>query len=171
MLMIVTSSLTSCVSQKKMLYFQNETMLNDSTFTSIEYENERHFDYKVQPGDILYIRIASLDEKFAAYFNTMNGNSVNTNNSNIYLNGYNIDAEGYIELPIVSRVQVKDYTVSEIQEKVQSLMNEYLKETVVYVKLGSFNLTILGEVANPGQYQVYQYSQIQLKRGLNLCNI
>ena len=168
MLMIVASSLTSCVSQKKMLYFQNETMLNDSTFTSIEYENERHFDYKVQPGDILYIRIASLDEKFAAYFNTMNGNSVNTNNSNIYLNGYNIDAEGYIELPIVSRVQVKDYTVSEIQEKVQSLMNEYLKETVVYVKLGVFNLTILGEVARPGQYQVYQ-SDINIFQAIALA--
>ena len=168
MLMIVTSSLTSCVSQKKMLYFQNETMLNDSTFTSIEYENERHFDYKVQPGDILHIRIASLDEKFATYFNTMNANSVNTNNSNMYLNGYNVDAEGYIELPIVGKVQVKDYTVAEIQEQVQSSMNEYLKETVVYVKLGSFNLTILGEVANPGQYQVYQ-SDINIFQAIALA--
>lgn len=172
MLMIVTSSLTSCVSQKKMLYFQNETMLNDSTFTSIEYENERHFDYKVQPGDILYIRIASLDEKFAAYFNTMNGNNMSggsgAGNANIYLNGYNIDAEGYIELPIIGRVQVKDYTVSEIQEIVQSSMNEYLKETVVYVKLGAFNLTILGEVARPGQYQVYQ-SDINIFQAIALA--
>ena len=167
-LMIMTSSLTSCVSQKKMLYFQNETMLNDSTFTSIEYENERHFDYKVQPGDILYIRIASLDEKFAAYFNTTNTNSANTNNSNMYLNGYNVDAEGYIELPIVGKVQVKDYTVSEIQEIVQSSMNEYLKETVVYVKLGVFNLTILGEVARPGQYQVYQ-SDINIFQAIALA--
>ena len=168
MLMIVTSSLTSCVSQKKMLYFQNETMLNDSTFTSIEYENERHFDYKVQPGDILYIRIASLDEKFAAYFNTINIGSTNTSNSSMYLNGYNVDAEGYIDLPIVGRVQVKDHTVSEIQEIVQSSMNEYLKETVVYVKLGSFNLTILGEVAKPGQYQVYQ-SDINIFQAIALA--
>ena len=168
MLMIVASSLTSCVSQKKMLYFQNETMLNDSTFTSIEYENERHFDYKVQPGDILYIRIASLDEKFAAYFNTMNVGNTNTNNSSMYLNGYNVDAEGYIELPIVGKVQVKDYTVSEIQEQVQSSMNEYLKETVVYVKLGVFNLTILGEVARPGQYQVYQ-SDINIFQAIALA--
>jgi polysaccharide export outer membrane protein len=167
-LMIMTSSLTSCVSQKKMLYFQNETMLNDSTFTSIEYENERHFDYKVQPGDILYIRIASLDEKFAAYFNTTNTNSASTNNSSMYLNGYNVDAEGYIELPIVGKVQVKDYTVSEIQEIVQSSMNEYLKETVVYVKLGVFNLTILGEVARPGQYQVYQ-SDINIFQAIALA--
>lgn len=173
MLIIVVSMLTSCVSQKKILYFQNETMLNDSTFTSIEYENERHFDYKVQPGDILYIKIASLDERFAAYFNTTNnsfsgsgGNS--SGNASLYLNGYNIDAEGYIDLPIIGKVQVKDKTIAEIQETVQLLMNEYLKETVVYVKLGVFNLTILGEVAKPGQYQVYQ-SDINIFQAMALA--
>lgn len=155
--MIAAASLTSCVSQKKILYFQNETMLNDSTFTSIEYENARHFDYKVQPGDILYIRIASLDEKFSAYFNAASGSSGNNiNNSSMYLNGYVIDAEGYIELPIIGKVYVKDEIVDDIQSKIQLSMNEYLKETVVYVKLGTFNLTILGEVNNPGQYQVSQ---------------
>ena len=74
----------------------------------------------------------------------------------MYFNGYNVDAEGNIELPIIGKVQVKDDIIADIQEKIQSSMNEYLKETVVYVKLGTFNLTILGEVARPGQYQVYQ---------------
>lgn len=166
--MVVASSLTSCVSQKKMLYFQNETMLNDSTFTSIEYENERHFDYKVQPGDILYIKIASLDEKFSTYFNSVMGSNNNTSENSLYLNGYNIDEEGYIELPIIGKMQVKDNTVAEIQEKVQLSMNEYLKETVVYVKLGLFNLTILGEVARPGQYQVYQ-SDINIFQAMALA--
>lgn len=157
LMIIVSSSLTSCVSQKKILYFQNETMLNDSTFTSIEYENERHFDYKVQPGDILYIRIASLDERFSAYFNAASGSSSgNINSSSMYLNGYIIDAEGYIELPIIGKVYAKDEIVADLQNKIQLSMNEYLKETVVYVKLGVFNLTILGEVNNPGQYQVSQ---------------
>ena len=50
---IATSMFTSCVSQKKILYLQNEEMLNDSVFMSIEYPNERTFDYKVQPGDNL----------------------------------------------------------------------------------------------------------------------
>ena len=143
-------------------------MLNDSTFTSIEYENERHFDYKVQPGDILYIKIASLDEKFSTYFNSVMGSNNNTSENSLYLNGYNIDEEGYIELPIIGKMQVKDNTVAEIQEKVQLSMNEYLKETVVYVKLGLFNLTILGEVARPGQYQVYQ-SDINIFQAMALA--
>ncbi|MBQ8223230.1 MAG: polysaccharide biosynthesis/export family protein [Bacteroidales bacterium] len=169
------SMFTSCVSQKKILYLQNEQMLNDSVFMSIEYENERTFNYKVQPGDNLYIRIASLDEKFAAYFNSMNqgtyGYSSTTNSSGnpaIYLNGYTVGADGNIDMPFVGDVFVKDLTIDEIQSKVQVIMNEYLKETIVYVKLGVFNLTILGEVLRPGQYQIYQ-SDINIFQAMALA--
>lgn len=174
MLIVVFSMMTSCVSQKKILYLQNETMLNDSTFTSIEYENERNFSYKVQPGDILYIKIASLDEKFATYFNTMSGTisatsgSYSSGNTSIYLNGYNVDENGFIELPIIGKVQVKDQTISDIQNNIQTLMDEYLKETTAYVKLGMFNLTILGEVNRPGQFQVYQ-SDINIFQAMALA--
>ena len=170
------ATFTSCVPQKKILYLQNATMLNDSVFMSIEYENERNFNYKVQPGDNLFIRIASLDEMFSKYFNSMNqggtmGYTSTTNSSGnpaIYLNGYTVGADGNIELPFVGKVFVKDLIVDEIQTKVQEIMNEYLKETVVYVKLGVFNLTILGEVARPGQYQIYQ-SDINLFQAIALA--
>ena len=69
---MTVSMFTSCVPQKKILYLQNETMMNDSSFMSIVYDNERVFDYKVQPGDNLYIRIASLDNNFNTYFNSTN---------------------------------------------------------------------------------------------------
>lgn len=173
--LMAISTFTSCVSQKKILYLQNEQMLNDSSLMSIEYENERTFNYKVQPGDNLYIRIASLDEKFSAYFNIMNQGSAYTSsttyssgNASIYLNGYTVGADGNIDLPFVGNVFVKDLTVDAIQMKVQEIMNEYLKETVVYVKLGVFNLTILGEVVRPGQYQIYQ-SDINIFQAIALA--
>lgn len=168
-IVILGSMLTSCISQKKIIYLQNEILLNDSTSTSIEYENQRHFDYKIQPGDNLHIKIASLDEKFATYFNSMSqGNTGGSGNSTLYLNGYNVDENGFIELPIIGEIQVKDKTVAEIQDQVQELMNAYLKETTVSVKLGIFNLTILGEVNNPGQYQVYQ-SDINIFQAMALA--
>lgn len=167
---------TSCVPQKKILYLQNETMLSDSSFMSIEYENERNFSYKVQPGDNLFIRIASLDEMFAKYFNSMNqsgamgsiSSQYASGNPSIYLNGYTIGDDGNIELPFVGSVFVKDLTIDEIQTKVQGIMSEYLKETIVYVKLGVFNLTILGEVLKPGQYQIYQ-SDINIFQAIALA--
>lgn len=152
---VAISMLTSCVPQKKILYLQNEQMLNDSVFMSIEYPNERTFSYKVQPGDNLYIKMTSLDEQFAEYFNSMNGSN-NAGTSSIYLNGYTVDSDGNIELPFIGDIFVKDMTVEEIQTKIQENMGYYLKSPVVYVKLGLFNLTILGEVNSPGQYQIYQ---------------
>lgn len=172
--LMAISMITSCVPQRKMLYLQNEITMNDSLFMSMEYPNEKHFDYKVQPGDLLFIRIASLDVNSSAFFNSSNqsgsavGSTFSSGNPYIYLNGYNIDETGNIEVPIVGKVQVKDMTIKEIQIKLQESIDEYLKQTIVYVKLGLFNLTILGEVAKPGQYQVYQ-SDINIFQALALA--
>lgn len=174
MLIIVVSMLTSCVPQRKILYLQNEKMLNDSSSMSIEYVNERTFDYKVQPGDNLYIRVSSLDPKTASYFNaaqagvTSSSNQFSSGNPAIYLNGYSVSSEGTINLPYAGAIFVKDMTVDEIQTMIQDIINEYFKETVIYVKLGLFNLTILGEVNQPGQYQVYQ-SNINIFQALALA--
>lgn len=171
---MIMAMFSSCVSQKKILYLQNMDMMNDSIFMSMEYENERTFDYKVQPGDNLYIRIASLDEKTSAYFNSMNqagnmssGGSNSSGNSSIYLNGYTVGVDGYIDLIMIGKVFVKDLTIEEIQQKIQKIMDEYIMATV-YVKLGVFNLTILGEVNRPGQYQIYQ-SDINLFQAIALA--
>lgn len=171
---VVAMVMTSCVSQKKILYLQKEQMID--SITSIEYQNKRSFDYKVQPGDNLYIRVSSMDRNFSEFFN----NSGNTNmgslssggnssgNAGIYLNGFSVSDEGTINFPYAGTIYVKDLTIDEIQQKIQNIIGEYQKETIVYVKLGLFNLTILGEVSRPGQYQVYQ-SDINLFQALALA--
>ena len=173
-ILMITTMFSSCVPQKKILYLQNIENMNDSIFMSIEYENERNFDYKDQPGDNLFIRIASLDEKSNAYFNSMDqagamssSTSYSSGNAAIYLNGYTVGEDGYIDLLIIGKVFVKDLTIDEIQQKIQKIMDEYLM-SIVYVKLGVFNLTILGEVNRPGQYQIYQ-SDINIFQAIALA--
>lgn len=173
-ILMIATMFSSCVPQKKILYLQNIENMNDSIFMSIEYENERNFDYKVQPGDNLYIRIASLDEKSNAYFNSMDqagamssSGSNSSGNAALYLNGYTVGEDGYIDLLIIGKVFVKDLTIDEIQQKIQKIMDEYLM-SIVYVKLGVFNLTILGEVNRPGQYQIYQ-SDINIFQAIALA--
>ena len=171
---VVVSIMTSCVSQKKILYLQKEQMAD--SVTSIEYLNKRSFDYKVQPGDNLYIRVSSLDKAFSEFFNNSNSNSLSgsagggnsSGNAAIYLNGFTVSDEGTIDFPYAGKIYVKDLTIEEIQQKIQTIIGEYQKETIVYVKLGVFNLTILGEVARPGQYQVYQ-SDINLFQAIALA--
>lgn len=171
---VVMSFMTSCVSQKKILYLQKEQM--SDSITSIEYLNKRSFDYQVQPGDNLYIRVSSLDKAFSEFFNNSNSNSLSaggsggnsSGNAAIYLNGFTVSDEGTIDFPYAGKIYVKDLTIEEIQQKIQTIIGEYQKETIVYVKLGVFNLTILGEVARPGQYQVYQ-SDINLFQAIALA--
>ncbi len=55
----------SCVPQKKMLYLKEAQMLAENK--SINYVNDRSVDYKLQPGDNLYIRFVNIvDERSAA---------------------------------------------------------------------------------------------------------
>lgn len=170
---VVASVMTSCVPQKKIIYLQKEQM--SDSITSIEYQNKRSFDYKVQPGDALYIRVSSLDKNFSEFFNNSNntmssttGGGNSSGNAGIYLNGFNVSDEGTIDFPYAGKIYVKDLTIDEIQQKIQNIIGEYQKETIVYVKLGLFNLTILGEVSKPGQYQVYQ-SDINLFQAIALA--
>lgn len=170
----VASVMTSCVSQKKVLMLQNEQMLD--SVSSIEYTNKRSFSYKVQPGDNLYIRVSSMDKNFTSFFNqtsmaNMSGitsTQYAAGNPSVYLNGFTVSDEGLIDFPYAGKIYVKDLTIEEIQQKIQTIIDEYQKETIVYVKLGVFNLTILGEVGRPGQYQVYQ-SDINIFQALSLA--
>ena len=57
-LLIAGLLMASCVPQKKILYLQ-DIPKDDSTTA---FDNDRNLDYKIQPGDNLYIKINSLDE-------------------------------------------------------------------------------------------------------------
>ena len=152
----------SCVPQKKMLYLKEAQMATENK--SVNYVNERTVDYKLQPGDNLYIRfINTIDERSAA---TLNGDYSSrsiqlSSDASIYLQSYTLDEQGCIELPLTGKVELKNLTVDQAKEKMQNEINKFVNQTTLVVKLSNFNLTVLGEVNRPGMYKVYQ-SQINL---------
>jgi polysaccharide biosynthesis/export protein len=156
----------SCVPQRKMLYLQAEHKAD----TNNQFANERLLSYLVQPGDNLYIKVVSLDEKTANLFNplerTSGGSSVN--DQSIYLNSYTVSEDGNIEFPLAGKIYVQNLTTEQIKESIQAVLDQYLKETVLIVKLVNFNLTMLGEVKRPGQFKVYQ-SEINVFEALAMA--
>lgn len=164
--LLATLLLASCVPQRKMLYLQAST----ETDTAKHFVNERLISYKLQPGDNLYIKVVSLDEKTANMFNVSGSGNYQqfTNDAAVYLNSYTVNEQGTIEFPLAGQIYVQNLNVEQVKERIQQVLDDYLKETVLIVKLVNFNLTVLGEVRRPGQYKVYK-SEINIFEAISMA--
>ncbi|MDF9799660.1 polysaccharide export outer membrane protein [Catalinimonas alkaloidigena] len=164
--LLLLLTIVSCIPNKQVVYFPNPEF---STEVSTEIHNPRQI-YRLQPRDVLSVRILTLDSESAAYFNIQpNTGFMNLNPAGFYLNGYSIDEEGNIFLPEVGPVNVLDLTLNEAQSVIADAIGEYLSTATVIVKLTSFKITVLGEVNNPGYYYVYN-DQANLLEGLGLAS-
>ena len=166
----LSMAFASCVPQKKMLYLKDAEMIAENL--SKEYVNDRTLNYKLQPGDNLHIRALNpIDEKGTASLNS-EGSTTRTTNSysdaGIYLSSYTLDDEGCIEFPLIGKIELKNLTVEEAKDKMQSVLNIYMNQTTLIVKLSNFNITVLGEVTKPNMYKVYQ-SQINLFEAISMA--
>ncbi|HTX87720.1 MAG TPA: polysaccharide biosynthesis/export family protein [Bacteroidales bacterium] len=164
--LILVSLLSSCVPQKKIKYLQKQQKQDSTTY----YKAKRGPNYRIQPSDVLYIKIYTMDEKTFQLFNRIGtSTSQQTSEADLYLNGYTVSDSGYVKLPILGSVFVRDLSLENVQRLLQNLVDEYLKETVVVVKMANYRITILGEVNKPGQYNVYQ-DRINLFEAVSLAN-
>jgi len=148
---IVLSS--SCLTQKDVEYIKNDQKINQ------EFKEALIDDYKLRINDELYIQISSLDDPSAGIFSTV-GNQQFVNMGVIQPYGasmisYPIDKDGYILLPVLGKILVKDKTIEEVKEELTTNVSKILSQPMVSVKLVNRYVTILGEVNRPGQYNYY----------------
>lgn len=168
-LLVLAIVFASCVPQKKMLYLKDAKMVSENL--SQNYVNDRSVNYKLQPGDNLFIRVMNtIDERSAAALMGDNGSGRNylSSDASIYLQSYTLDEEGCIEMPLTGKIELKNLTVDEAKARLQSELDKYVNQTTIIVKLSNFNLTVLGEVTRPGMYKVYQ-SQINLFEAISMA--
>jgi polysaccharide export outer membrane protein len=151
---ILSLTLSSCYYNKSLVYLQDKSF--SETRTALV-ENKRS-PYRLQPFDILAVQIKSpveLRELYGGVSATSNPNSMFATPGNLYLEGYSVDANGKIHLPVIGEVVVKGLSLEEAQAQIQIQANKFLNKATVSVKLTSFKITVLGEVKNPGYYYVY----------------
>lgn len=168
-LVLLALAFSSCVPQKKMLYLKNAEMAAENI--SKNYVNDRSVNYKLQPGDNLFIRVMNtIDERSAAALMGDNGTRSGylTSDASIYLQSFTLDEEGCIEMPLTGKINLKNLTIDEAKARLQEELDKYVNQTTIIVKLSNFNLTVLGEVSRPGMYKVYQ-SQINLFEAISMA--
>jgi polysaccharide export outer membrane protein len=146
---------SSCVTQRRVEYLQDSNK-NMKSFKEAELS-----DYRLKPNDELYIQINSLDEAAANVFS--NGKQDPYLGSmqpyGASLMSYSIDKDGYLLLPLIGKILVKDKTTSEVSVILKDALNHILSQPIVTVKLVNRYVSVLGEVKNPGHFA---YSQDKL---------
>jgi polysaccharide export outer membrane protein len=144
--------LAACVAQRRLPYFQGQGY---STTAPVAVSNAPQ-PYRLQPNDVLSVRVQSVQPALNDMFNVTDSRSVMAGDpGNLYLAGYNVDAGGTINLPTVGKVKVQGLSIDEAQALVQQQVSRYVRDANVLVKLLSFKITVLGEVRSPGRYFVY----------------
>ncbi|MBN2350386.1 MAG: polysaccharide biosynthesis/export family protein [Bacteroidales bacterium] len=143
---------SACTSQNKLV------ILQDKDSGSIENNFPRtQPEYRIQPKDILYIKVLTLNQEISDLINTTPSNTSNTftNEVSLFIFGYNVNDSGFVEIPILGEVYVAGKTLDETKNAIKERAGNYLKDASVIVKLLSFKYSIFGEVIRPGIYHNY----------------
>ncbi len=153
-ILVIGFSLISCVPQQKMKYLQDKEGVAPVT----EFQNIKP-DYKLRPGDYIYIRILTLDQKSNEIFSNMTGSGttgyMNMTDQNLYLSSYMVNDSGFITFPLLGNIYANGHTVTEMEQSLNKAASEIIKESSVVVKLVLYNISVLGEVQAPGKYTIY----------------
>lgn len=155
---------SSCVSNEKIIYLQNlegnEAIPEDSLISYAFSE------YRLQFNDIVDVQIQTSDEGMNALFNIQpKGNtgsvsqSVTATGGDIYyMTGFSLDREGFIELPLVGKVNIGNQTLTEAKASISEELEKYFinDDYFLRVKLGGIRYSALGEFRRPGKFVVLQ---------------
>ena len=141
--------LSSCVSNKDLLYFGDANM---SQSTPINYTSNT-----LQPNDILDIKIGALVPETAIPYNSQTINNLGQQIQNIEvlkLQGYLVGTDGSIVLPILGKIEVVNKSIASLEQELISILEDgqHLVSPSVSVRLLNAKVTVLGEVGRPGTY-------------------
>jgi len=148
---VLLSLLTSCISTKKVNYFDNKNDINTALSKTL-------YDAKIMPKDILQIQVFTMTPEAAAPFNLMQltGGSISTASTgqgNIF--DYLVDNEGNIEYPVLGTLHLGGLSKIEAEQLIKSKIQPYLAESenvVVHVRMMNYKYAVLGGVNHPGVF-------------------
>lgn len=148
---------SSCIPTKRLTYFQE----NPEVVDTMMFANKRQDPYRLQINDLLSVRIKVLDQETVGIFNPVSDVSPNaTGEERLYYDGFVVDNQGNIRIPLLGNVRVLGMTVDEIREELERRLKEgFFKEEAnlfVTVKLSGIRYTINGEINRPGSNIIYR---------------
>lgn len=144
----VLNILNSCVSYKHIPYFHD---LPQAVVLNQDIEN--HSPVVIQPNDVLNITVSSLSKEAELFTPSLTRITINTE-ENETKDGYLVNPQGEIHLPLVGGLKISGLTTSEVSNLITRRLKPHLKDPVVNVRLLNFKVAVFGDVGRPGIYPV-----------------
>src|ERR1700733_14553115 len=102
----------------------------------------------IGPGDLLYIQVYGENGLLAG------GGSSGAGATDLLPTDYQVDSDGIIIFPFLGRLNLEGLTPVEASEKIAIQLSKPRKVTVLIRQSNTFWVSVLGDVAKPGKYQI-----------------
>lgn len=145
---LVFFAFASCASNKKIHYLQN---------AAGEMENVLQYENTLQPDDNLLITVTAPNSELAKEFNIM---FLYTQSTDMRSTGtdapftFLIDQKGEIDFPVLGKLKLAGMTRIQAETLLKEKISMYLKNPGVNLRVTNFKVSVLGEVARPGELPV-----------------
>jgi polysaccharide export outer membrane protein len=143
---LLANLMVNCTSSKKIVYFRDvKGVTIDDTILK--------FEPKIQVGDLLSINVSAADSKASIPFNLNASPSVG-NATTGEPSSYLVNTDGEINFPVLGKIKVAGFTSKKVTDDLTEILQTYIKNPIVNIRITNFKITVLGQVRSPGNYPI-----------------
>jgi len=166
---ILALLVSSCASQKRAWYLQDA-----NPFTPEQIAESGQI--RIKPLDRLTVVVNSKDPELAVPFNSstslssVTGVASYSSATNQSLQIRTVDENGMLDMPVIGKIDCKGKTRSELAQEIADKIREggYISDPTVNIQFADMKISVIGEVARPGQYNITN-DRISLLDALSLA--
>ena len=152
---ILALLVSSCASQKRAWYLQDA-----NPFTPEQIAESGQI--RIKPLDRLTVVVNSKDPELAVPFNSatsynsLTGTNISGAANSQALQMRTVDENGMLEMPVIGKIECKGKTRSELAQAIAEKIIDggYINDPTVNVQFADMKISVIGEVARPGHYDV-----------------
>lgn len=145
-ILIFLFTFSSCITNRDLEYIRSSNEIKNAKVNTQ--------DYRLQQGDLISVQISTTTQQQHDFFNKENTSNSQLMMQNPYLYGYIINEEGYLDLPSFGKVKAAGFTLRELENVIKNIAVSYFESPVVKLNIINFEITILGEVNDPGTFKI-----------------
>ena len=107
-------------------------------------------------GDLIDVKISSLTNQSTSIFSPIAMDKIGTirDAEARKLDAYLVDSSGNIDIPYIGKIKAYGLTCSSLSDSIKNKLLEFVKTPSVSTKILNFRVSILGQVASPGTFDV-----------------